>query len=74
MAEVEAEVGSSLEPKAPTWAKSLAMEKRLDALGQQIADLNKIIYPHRASAVEYPKRGRPSGRVVKGSRMSPRGG
>jgi hypothetical protein len=33
------------------------MEKRLDALGQQIADLNKIVYPRRdrsASAAEYP--------------------
>ncbi|XP_066363547.1 uncharacterized protein [Miscanthus floridulus] len=57
MAEVEAEAGSGLEPKAPTWAESLAMEKRLDALSQQIADLNKIVYPRRdgsPSAVEYP--------------------
>jgi hypothetical protein len=59
MAEVEAEAGSSsLEPKAPTWAESLAMEKRLDALGQQIAHLNKIVYPHRdwrsaSAAAEY---------------------
>ena len=75
--EVKAEAGSSLEPKAPTWAESLAMEKRLDALGQQIADLNKIVYPHRASAVEYPDLSglseRPTERRSRRGSMSKRG-